>query len=209
MNISFAITTHNETTTLSKLVDSIEKNKNNNDEIVILDDFSENPTTKEILNNCNNVFYRKFCGDYSVHKNYINSKCNGEYIFQIDGDELPSELLLKNIHNIILSNKVDLFWLPRINKVNGIKKEHLKKWKWSMDEHGRINYPDYQGRIYRNAKELKWNRAVHEVICGHKTQTKIPTNSNLDILHEKDIQTQIDSNYRYDTMYNSDGTKRK
>jgi glycosyltransferase involved in cell wall biosynthesis len=209
MKISFAITTHNETTSLLKLVESINKNKLQNDEIVILDDFSENKQTKEILKSCNNVSYRKFCGDYSVHKNYINSRCKGDYIFQIDGDETLSELLLRNIHKIIASNAVDLFWIPRINKVNGIKTEHLKKWKWSIDEHDRINYPDFQGRLYKNKKELMWKRAVHEVINGQKTQTKLPTNSNLDILHIKDIKTQIESNCRYDNMYNSDGTKKK
>lgn len=209
MKVSFAITTHNETATLFKSIESIKKNKLEKDEIVILDDFSQNQETQEILKSCSNVFYRKFCGDYSAHKNYINSKCTGDYIFQLDGDEVLSELLLRNIHKIILTNKVDLFWIPRINKVDGIKTEHLKKWKWSLDEHSRVNYPDYQGRLYKNKKELVWKRAVHEVISGQKTQTKLPTNSNLDILHIKDIQTQIESNCRYDNMYNSDGTKKK
>ena len=208
MKISFAITTHNETTPLVELVNSVKKYKDKEDEIVILDDFSTNAITKQVLKENENVFYRKFCGDYSKHKNYISSKCKGDYIFQIDGDETLSEKLIKNIKNIILNNKADLFWIPRINIVNGIERHHLKKWKWSMDTQNRINYPDFQGRIYKNNNNIKWTRAVHEVISGHTSQTQIPPNTELDIIHIKDIKSQIDSNFRYDTNYNSDGTQK-
>ena len=49
MKISYSILTHNETDSLMKLIDFIVDHKDDEDEIVILDDFSDNNDTKKIL----------------------------------------------------------------------------------------------------------------------------------------------------------------
>ena len=49
MKISYSILTHNETTTLEKLLKFLIKYKQPQDEIVILDDYSDNEKTKAIL----------------------------------------------------------------------------------------------------------------------------------------------------------------
>ena len=48
MKISYSILTHNETDSLQKLLDFLLKWKDEEDEIVILDDYSDNKKTKEI-----------------------------------------------------------------------------------------------------------------------------------------------------------------
>ena len=48
MKISYSMLVHNETDTLEKLLKFLVKWKNDDDEIVILDDYSDNEKTKEI-----------------------------------------------------------------------------------------------------------------------------------------------------------------
>ena len=49
MKISYSILTHNEDESLQRLLEFLVKHKDEEDEIVILDDFSDNPKTIEIL----------------------------------------------------------------------------------------------------------------------------------------------------------------
>ena len=159
MNISFAITTHNEGDSIQKLLTRIKEFVLPDDEIIILDDHSDDDLTLQILENEDNVNKRKFDKDFADHKNALNNLCSKEYIFQLDGDELPTQHLLKNIRSITKANPdIELFALPRVNIVKGITKEHLKLYQWTQDKFKRINYPDYQGRIYLNKPHIKWKR---------------------------------------------------
>lgn len=60
-----------------------------------------------------------------------------------------------------------------------------------------INYPDYQGRLYRNTSNIKWEGKVHEKIVGYKNFGKIPFDNGFDILHFKDIARQEKQNSYY------------
>jgi len=205
MKISYAICTHNEDETLLNLLYRINEYLDAEDEIVVLDDYSNNLETLKILESLGNVHKNKLNKDFSNHKNILNSKCKGDFIFQLDSDELPSKHLMKNIKKIIeLNAKKDLFYIPRTNKVNGITQKHLKMYKWKLDKFGRINYPDYQGRLFKNTKTIKWTRALHEHIIGHTNYTKLPTDSNLEIHHIKDIKTQERANQFYNDNYTDD-----
>ncbi len=52
--------THNETDSLSRLVEFIIKHKDEEDEIVILDDYSDNEKTKEILDIYSSLYEMKY-----------------------------------------------------------------------------------------------------------------------------------------------------
>ena len=60
MKISYSILTHNETDSLMKLIYFLVKHKDEEDEIVILDDFSDNEKTKEILDSMCSIQEIKF-----------------------------------------------------------------------------------------------------------------------------------------------------
>lgn len=201
-SVSYAITTHNEGASIQKLIERINKCKDNIDELVILDDYSTDPNTLSILAKESKVYKKKFNNDYAIHKNYLNSLCSGDYIFQFDGDELPQEFLLNNTKRIISgSPSTDLFWVPRENQLIELDMEYIKKWKWKVDEYGRINYPDYQGRLYKNSPEIYWHRSVHELITGWKRQTVLPKNSKIDILHKRHMKTQIKNQKFYNETF--------
>ena len=116
MKISYSILTHNETDSLSELIQFLVKHKDEEDEIVILDDYSDNEKTKEILDTMCSIHEIKFeqrhlLKDYAGQKNYLKNMCTGDYIFNIDADEIPNKELIKNIKEIIALNKeIDLFF---------------------------------------------------------------------------------------------------
>mgnify|MGYP003155282744 FL=1 len=60
MKISYSILTHNETDSLLKLIEFIVEHKDEEDEIVILDDYSDDEKTKEILDFCVSAYDIKY-----------------------------------------------------------------------------------------------------------------------------------------------------
>ena len=60
MKISYSILTHNETDSLTKLIDFLVDYKDDEDEIVILDDYSDNEETKKILDTTVSIYEIKF-----------------------------------------------------------------------------------------------------------------------------------------------------
>ena len=201
-SLSYAITTHNEGDSIKKLIELLYKNKKECDEVVVLDDFSSDPTTITYLNKVPNLYKKKLEKNFASHKNYLNSLCKCDYIFQLDGDELPTINLLKFIRNVInYRNDIDLYWIPRNNQLYDIDMDYIKKWKWNIDQKSRINYPDYQGRVYKNNPNIYWHRSVHEIITGHKTQTILPKDSGVEILHHRHMDHQIRSNNFYNENF--------
>ena len=204
MKISYSILTHNETDSLLKLIQFLVKHKDEEDEIVILDDFSDNEKTKEIFDTMCSIHDIKFeqrhlLKDYAGQKNYLTDMCKGEYIVNIDADEIPNKSLIQNIKTIIESNPtIDLYWVPRVNTVDGITQEHIDKWGWQVNEKGWVNFPDYQGRIWRNRPNILWKNKVHEVLTGYKEHTYLPAEEEFCFYHPKDIVRQEKQNKFYE-----------
>jgi glycosyltransferase involved in cell wall biosynthesis len=141
-----------------------------------------------------------FNKDFAALKNYTKRQCSGDYIFHIDADEIPNEILLKQLPTILEINDTDLVWVPRINIVNGITDFHLNLWKWRTTEQGWINFPDYQARIFKNTDEIKWVKPVHEVIDGAKTYSHLPPHEELTLKHVKEIARQEMQNKLYEDI---------
>ena len=102
MKISYSILTHNETVSLMKLIDFLLEHKDEEDEIVILDDYSDNEKTSAYLDvvcSINEIKFeqRHLYKDFANQKNYLNGMCNGSYIMNIDADELLTKYFMKNI----------------------------------------------------------------------------------------------------------------
>ena len=87
--------------------------------------------------------------------------------------------------------------------MEGIKDDHLKKWNMNIDHLNRINFPDYQGRIYKNKPEIYWHRKVHEFIIGAKKQMRMPPRKEWSLMHKKHINKQIISNDYYFKLENN------
>ena len=204
MKISYAVTTHNEHKEISKLIPFILDNKDPEDELVIIDDHSDYKTWRifdeYIHEPKHNIIFEEHAlySDFSVHKNFMNSKCNGDWIVNIDADEIPNEFLMKNIKGLIEANpEVELYWVPRVNTVEGLTQEHINAWGWRVNEQGWVNWPDPQQRIYKNTEEIKWVRPVHERLVGAKKDAFLPLEEQWALYHHKDIEKQEKQNEKY------------
>ena len=208
MKISYSMLVHNETDTLEKLLKFLVKWKNDDDEIVILDDYSDNEKTKEILDfyvSTYDIVYeqRNLLKDFASQKNYLKNMGSGDYSFNLDADEMISLWMIKNVHEIIEANDgIDLIYLPRINTVDGITDEHCRMYGYKVNEEGWINFPDWQGRIFRNRPNIRWQYKVHEMITGYQTYATLPTDKPFCILHPKTIEKQVEQNKFYNEEIN-------
>lgn len=231
MKISYLITCSTETTTLHNLMTGMIDvlTKENEDEIVYLidEDAKNNDQTKKLVTSACCFENRWDLGDisrirqythplnadYGVHKNFGIEKCTGDWILQLDGDELPSENILgENLHDIIESNsEVELIYIPRINDYKGVTEDHAKQWGWKLTNskkdgiaQGRplINFPDYQGRCFkRDYPRIKWDRRLHEKIEGHNQYSFLPDEEAYAIYHDKTIEKQLETNIRYNKVF--------
>jgi hypothetical protein len=207
MKISYAITLCNEYEEILRLVGRLQKLITRDDEIVILFDTPKvQPYLKSLLNYWSDLGLIKLCedefnNDFSKWKNKLTSECTGDYIFQIDADELPHDSLLASLPSLLNANsQFDAFLVPRINTVADIQKNDLLRWQWSIDEKGWINFPDYQTRIYRNSPSIRWVNQVHERLDGFQMLTKLPAEEEWSLYHPKNINKQRQQNNYYDSL---------
>ena len=202
MKISYSILVHNEDKTLEKLLQTLLSYKQPQDEIVVLDDYSDNEKTKAILDyyhstNDIKLEQRNLLKDFASQKNYLKNMCNGDYSFNLDADEMISHWFMKDIHDILEGNEVDLIFVPRINTVEGITEEHCRMYGYQVNEKGWINYPDWQGRIFRNRPNIRWEKPVHEQLTGFQTYAHLPQEQKYSIIHPKTIERQVEQNRFY------------
>lgn len=230
--ISFAILCKDEVLELDRLLKQlVDVDWDVKIELVILFDgedsignkvFNNNDYIKtRILNNEDrNISYvlsSRDLDDFANQKNHLLSMCSGIWIYNLDADELLNEELLKSKGNGLVlfldaleRESIRYVSVPRINTVEGITGEHIEKWNWHVNEHGWINYPDYQNRIiYNNPLYLKWKGKVHETLIINKEKDskdsikiiKIPKDlTHFAIIHNKNIKKQEKQYKLYEEM---------
>ena len=203
MKISYAITVCNEINEIKKLISFLLENKRQEDEIVVL--FDKQGGTAEVWSylqeqdiKCEAKSFKHHFADW---KNYLTSLCSGDYIFQIDADEIPHESLIVSLPSILKNNPDnEVYLVPRINTVKGLTQEHINKWRWNVNKDGWVNFPDYQWRIWKNKSEIKWVNKVHEKLSGYKTYAALPAEIIFTLSHPKEIERQEKQNAYYDTL---------
>ncbi len=210
MKISYGITVHNEADELNRLLEILIHKTDKEDEIVICVD-GEDDAVEFVLQSWTQqyghdgmkvikVYQRKLNGDFAAQKNSVIENSTGDYIFHIDADEYPSDGLLEYVKPILESNDIDLIWVPRVNTVDGITEQHIQQWGWRVSDAGWVNYPDYQARIFKRHKDIKWIKPVHEIISGANTYSHLPPNETLSLYHPKTIVKQEKQNKLYESM---------
>ena len=218
MKISYGITVHNEADELNKLLEILIHKTRPDDEIVICDDYSDDDT-QFVLQSWSQqyassklikIYQRKLDGDFSAQKNSVIENSTGDYIFHIADDEYPHEVLLQQLPQIIeMNDGVDLIWIPRVNTIEGMEQHHIQKWGWRVSEKNWVNYPDYQARVFRNDKSIRWVRPLHEFIDGCKTYAHLPPQEELSLYHPKTIEKQEQQNTFYNQNFSREMNVRK
>jgi glycosyltransferase involved in cell wall biosynthesis len=199
--ISYAITACNEHEELERLLFIVLEHMQDEDEIVVQLDTSATDEVKKVLENFPiKVIEFALNNDFASFKNNLNEHCDRDYIFQIDADEYPQVELIMNLPVILEANSdTDVFLVPRINTVEGLTQEHIQKWGWRV-ENDRVNFPDYQWRIWKNNGKITWKNKVHEVLQGYNLLTNFSPLDELCLVHPKTITRQEKQNEYYNTL---------
>ena len=195
MKISYAITVCNEAKDLYSLLSFLKKVKDPCDEInILVDTLHVTKTVRDVLEHFKDsivVNERDFCGDFAKHRNFHLERCSGEFIFVVDADEMPQEHLIKSVKGVIIDTGADLVMIPRINIQPGSTQEWLDKMKFKTNEVGWINWPDYQGRIFKNAPGcIYYSRELHENIIGFEKRIILKPEPHIALWHIKSVDKQ-------------------
>ena len=207
MKISYAITVCNELKEITELTNFLQNRIEKEDEIII--QYDTNGVTKEVsdfltifgeINTQTKIVPFPLNKDFATFKNNLKKNWSGDYIFQIDADEIPNEYLMQNLKTILESNNVDIVFVPRVNTVNGLTEAHIQGWGWNVNEKGWVNFPDYQTRIYKNTNDVEWFGKVHERISGYNTFANFPAEERFSLYHHKQIERQEKQNNFYNNI---------
>jgi hypothetical protein len=207
MKISYAITVCNEFVEIQRLITHLLKTKRLQDNIVVLYDAKngdleiENYLRSHSVNGEFAWHKGNFDGNFAAWKNKLTKLCTGDYIFQIDADEIPGTPIMESLPAILSANDgVDMIWVPRVNTVEGMDQDHMQQWGWNVNSEGWVNWPDWQGRIYKNHPSIQWENRVHEKLTGIKTFAQLPMEEDYSLYHPKTIDRQIKQNNYYETL---------
>ena len=205
MLISYAIPVCNEHAELKTLLSFLISHIDEGDEIVVQCD--QGNTTHEVDKVLDKYADRvkiiefPLKGHFSNFKNNLKEHCTGDWIFQIDADELPHESLIVNLKALLeINSTTEMFLVPRVNTVEGLTQEHINQWRWNVNEKGWVNWPDYQTRIIQNSQKIKWQNKVHEQIIGISTKGALPMEEEWCLYHNKHINKQEHQNNFYNTL---------
>tara|TARA_R100001591_G_scaffold118063_2_gene139296 strand:+ start:1436 stop:2059 length:624 start_codon:yes stop_codon:yes gene_type:complete len=207
MKITYAITVCNEFIEIQRLLNFLLINKRDEDDIVVLfDSVNGDPEVEAFLRSRSiNLDFMWHSGEFKNHfadwKNKLSEYCSGDYIFQIDADEIPTEILLDYLPKVLEDNPDnEVYLVARVNTVSGLTQDHINEWRWNVDDEERVNWPDYQWRIWKNKPEIKWINKVHEKLQGFKTYAPLPAHKDLALYHPKTIERQEKQNKYYSTL---------
>ena len=206
--ISYTTSAFDEDKELDKLLFTLSKNVTDNDEVIVQLDGDK--ATDSVRKVCSiyqekipffKVIEFSLNNDFAYFKNNLLTHCSKKWIFNIDADEIPASNLFSVLHTVLTENdSVEMFWVPRWNIVEGITEEHIKTWRWNHDELGRINWPDWQTRIYKNKEKIRWQNKVHERLTGYETYAFLPEDKDWCLFHNKTIIRQERQNRYYNTI---------
>ena len=143
MNISLVIITYNEEKYIRGCIESA---KDIVQEVIVVDSYSEDKTTRIAASLGARVIKRPFKG-YADQKNFAMEMATGEWIISLDADERLSEELKDEIRKRVGKEEYVAYFVPRKNYYLG---EHLKCWS-----------PDRIIRIVKKGR-AKWTGLVHE-----------------------------------------------
>jgi len=177
----------NEYRELNTLLNFLQKTVKNGEVIILVDSTKKCPERDFLLQSFTDytVYYRDFDGDFSAHRNFLCEKASGEYIFMLDADEVPTEILINSLDEITRQG-ADIVYIPRINICIGQTREWLKMREFTINELGWINWPDYQGRLFKS--HIRWQGKLHEKLEGSDKRMTINAEPLLALLHIKTVE---------------------
>jgi len=210
VKISYVITVCDEFSELKRLISVLLQGKRYDDEICVLVDTPH--SNEDVINYLKLVESQKlltfkedkFEGNFADWKNKANAMASGDFIFNIDADEVPNVNLIQCLPEIIdFNDDIEAYWVPRSNTLDGDKDqilEYIASQGWRVDDRNRINYPDMQLRIFKNSPNVKWEGKVHETVKGFESFSQLPLDDGYSLFHPKTLEKQVKQNNLYNNL---------
>jgi len=191
MKLTYTIQVCNESRELYSLLNFLTKVIDDEDELNVVADSNRITERIELVlehfKERINVFKRPF-DDFCKNSQFHADNANGEYIVGLDADEMPQEMLIKNLKKIIEDTKAEIIAIPRINIDPGYTEEFLKRCNYSINQFGWINWPDYQMRVYKKCDHIRWTDEMHTKLTGSDKVIALKDEPRLALWHIKSIE---------------------
>jgi hypothetical protein len=202
MKITFAIGVCTEHIELRSLLNFLNRVKDPEDDInVLVDTTKATPEVWAVIKAAGvTACIRNFDNNFAAHRNFHIEQCTGDYIFMIDADEIPQEHLIKTIKGVIQETAAELIFVPRMNLCPGYTQEWLFNHKFQVNEAGWINWPDYQGRVFKREPYISWGRSLHEKVEGAKKTIGLEASPKNGLWHVKTVEKQDSQGQFYDSL---------
>lgn len=193
VTLTYSVQVCNESRELYSLLEFLIHTKDVDDIInVVVDSGHTTDKVKMVTDNFKNyinVFERPF-DTFPQNAKFHVEKCETDYIFQIDADEMPQEALMTNIKQMLIDSKAEIVYIPRINLHPGLTSKHLEEFKFSVNNVGMINWPDYQGRILKKCESVTWSDEMHSKPIGSDKVVQLQPDTRIALWHIKSMQKQ-------------------
>lgn len=170
ITISYCVTVCNEINELIRLTNFILPYIKLGDELLI--QYDTDSVTDDVKNYLDSlktsepekvtVVSHPLNNNFAQFKNNLKNNARGVYILQLDADELISNSFMGDLHDIIEENNgVDLFFMPRLNTVDGITESHINKWGWKITKNTDITG---ESKIDIDSDEYKYLQKMKYII---------------------------------------------
>lgn len=101
------------------------------------------------------------------HLAWLYAQCDGDWILQLDGDEVPSKAFVKRLPEILSSRKIQQFWIPRAWLYPDVE-QVLVDAPWSEDFVNRLVRNDgtlhIRGQLHTHAEPVRPCEYIEEPI---------------------------------------------
>lgn len=139
------------------------------DEILLIDEESEDKTVSLAKKYTNNVFSMPSKGIVEYNRNEGLKLAKNDWILVMDADELVPYKLAQELQKIALQDSADIVWIPRCNFSFGIRTNHKN--------------PDYQLRFFKK-NQINYQKKIHAYPEYKKEAKSLKLkNFDLSILH--------------------------
>lgn len=145
-----------------------------------------------------------FQRDFAAMRNFFLERCDTEWMFQIDCDEIPNPVLMGMLHEFISKAPptVEVISNPRINTYADMTSEYQTELYLEVEqnEQGWYHWPDYQYRIVRCASSCLWEGVVHEGLKYAGECIHLMAHEDFSLLHHKGLEKQKRQSEFYETF---------